>query len=174
MCAWAALALAGCSPALNWREARFESAPVSATLPCKPDRGTRTVPFAGRETPLQMMGCDASGMTFAVARADISPEADAAAVLQQWKQLTLAHVQAQGVQEQAVVVPGATLALRLRATGRRPDGAALQTEALYLAQGRQVVQAVWYGAGATPASDAKAASASREAADTFLASVRLQ
>ena len=163
---FAGLGLAACSPALNWREVRPASAPLALLLPCKPDQGSRTVPFAGRETPLQMVGCEAAGMTFAVAHADIAPDADPAVVLRQWSALSLSHIGAQGAQEQPASVPGAAMAWRLRATGRRPDGSAVLTEALYFAQGQRVYQAVLYaGAGTRD---------QREAADTFLASLKLQ
>ncbi len=165
------LSLAACSPALNWREVRAATAPLVLMLPCKPDQGSRSVPFAGRDTMLQMLGCDAAGMTFAVAHAEIAPAADAQAVLAQWKQITLTHVRAEGAQESAARVSGATSAaaalpaLRVRARGRAPDGAALHTEALYFVQGRRVVQAVLY---------AKADShEAREAADTFFAGLKV-
>lgn len=161
-CLW----LAACSPALNWREARATAAPLSVLLPCKPDQGSRTVPFAGRDTPLQMIGCDAAGMTFAVAHAEIAADADPSTVLRQWSQLSLSHVRAQGAQEQPAVVPGASIAWRVRASGQRPDGSALTTEALYFAQGQRVYQAVLHA----PADTRER----REAADTFLSSLKLQ
>lgn len=164
------LSLVGCSPALNWREVRAATAPLVVMLPCKPDQGSRSVPFAGRDTVLQMLGCDAAGMTFAVAHAEIAPEADAQAVLSQWKQITLTHVRAEGAQESADRVSGATPAaalpaLRVRARGRAPDGAVLHTEALYFVQGRRVVQAVLYAKA-----DSREA---REAADTFFSGLKV-
>ena len=52
----ALLGLAACSPTFNWREVRVESAPLKAMLPCKPDRGSRAVPMAGRQVELQVLG----------------------------------------------------------------------------------------------------------------------
>ena len=63
------LTLAACAPELNWREVRTEPDSVRLLLPCKPDRGSRVVPFAGRDTELSLTGCDAAGLTFALASA---------------------------------------------------------------------------------------------------------
>jgi hypothetical protein len=157
--------LIGCSPSLNWRDVRAAPSPLSLRLPCKPDQGSRTVPFAGRDTPLHLVGCDAAGITFAAAHAEVAADADVQAVLRQWMTLTLSHVKAQGVQEQPARVANASLALRVRASGRRADGSPVHTEALYFAQGRRVYQAVMYA----PADTREA----REAADTFLSSLKL-
>ncbi len=59
--------LAGCTPAFNWRDVAFDGLPVSALLPCKPDRATRTVPLAGAPRQMVMAGCEAGGATFTVA-----------------------------------------------------------------------------------------------------------
>ncbi|MBV4423640.1 hypothetical protein, partial [Clostridium tyrobutyricum] len=37
----AALLIAGCSPALNWRTVPLPEADLTITLPCKPDQATR-------------------------------------------------------------------------------------------------------------------------------------
>lgn len=161
----AAAVLCGCSPSLNWRDVRAAPAPLTLMLPCKPDQGSRTVPFAGRDTALHLVGCDAAGITFAAAHAEIAPDADPQAVLRQWMALTLSHVQAQGVQETPATVQ-ALPAVRVRASGRRADGSPVYTEALYFAQGRRVHQAVMYARADTREA--------RDAADTFLGSFKLQ
>jgi hypothetical protein len=60
-------ALQGCTPALNWRDVTFDTLPVTALLPCKPDRGERSVPLAGANRQMVMAGCEAGGATFTVA-----------------------------------------------------------------------------------------------------------
>ena len=65
----ACLALAGCNPALNWRVARLDGAPVQALLPCKPERAERQVPLTASGTTLRLMSCKAGGLTFALALA---------------------------------------------------------------------------------------------------------
>jgi hypothetical protein len=58
---------AACTPAFNWRDVGFDSLPVTALLPCKPDRATRTLPIAGVPRAMVMAGCAAGGATFTVA-----------------------------------------------------------------------------------------------------------
>ena len=59
----AGLALAGCSPAFNWREVRPENTRLQVLLPCKPDKAQKVVPLGGQATTLSMLGCDAGGAT---------------------------------------------------------------------------------------------------------------
>jgi hypothetical protein len=58
--------LMGCTPAFNWRDVSFDHAGVTALLPCKPDRGTRTVQLAGQAAQMSMAGCEAGGAMFTV------------------------------------------------------------------------------------------------------------
>ena len=60
-------AVLGCTPAFNWREVSFDGLPVTALLPCKPDRGTRSVVLAGAPRDMVMAGCQAGGAIFTVA-----------------------------------------------------------------------------------------------------------
>ena len=77
----AALMLAACSPALNWRSVALDGAALTATLPCKPDQATRTVELAGAPVELSMVGCDADGATFAVSHAALADPAQVGALL---------------------------------------------------------------------------------------------
>lgn len=159
----AVLALAACTPTLNWREVRAEPTPLTVLLPCKPDRGTRTVPLGGRDTPLNMLGCDAGGATFAVAFADLGDAAQAAPVLAQWRAATLANMRAGASTGQAFALAGGgTQGERVTAAGQRADGSAVQSQALYFAQGARVFQAVIYADRLTG-----------EMADTFFGGLRL-
>jgi len=164
-----ALILGACSPGLNWREVRTEPDGVRLLLPCKPDRGSRVVPFAGRDTELTLTGCDAAGLTFALASARLADMTQADAVLGQWRALTLAHVAAADARtlpqrpEGALDLPQS---VRASASGRAPGGAAVQSEAMYFAYGDRVYQAVVYG----PRRDA----VFDEACDTFFSSLRLR
>ncbi|WP_326541283.1 hypothetical protein [Pseudorhodoferax sp.] len=131
------LSLLACSPALNWREVRFEPAiPLRMLLPCKPDRATREVDMAGHKLTLQMLGCDADGGTFAVSHVQLADATAAAAVLVGWKSAVLAHVQAQSVQDLPWTPAGAAAdlpSLRLQALGRRAGGEGV------------ALQAAWFG-----------------------------
>lgn len=158
----ALLVLAACSPELNWREVRAEPTALTVLLPCKPDRGARVVPLAGRDTPLNMLGCDAGGATFAVAFADTADAAQAAAVLTQWRAATLANMRAGEPAQQPFTVAGGVVSTRVTATGQRADGKPVQSQALYFSQGPRVYQAVIY-ADRLPS----------EVADTFFGGLRL-
>jgi hypothetical protein len=145
----AALALAACSPTFNWRSVRAESAPLKAMLPCKPDKASRTVPMAGRQVELKVIGCEAGGATFAVLAGDVVDPSRAGEVLAQWRAATLANMRtASSSAPDRPFVPAGAMALpqslRVAATGRRADGSTVDSEAVYFARGSYVVQAVIY------------------------------
>ena len=161
----ATLALAACSPTFNWREVRAEAVPLKAMLPCKPDKAARTVPMAGRQVELKVLGCEAGGATFAVLAGDIGDPLRAGEVLAQWRAATLAnlHSAPASAQDTPFLPTGAMAlpqSLRVTAAGQRADGSKVESQAAYFARGSQVVQAVIY-ADKLPA----------EAAETFFAAL---
>lgn len=76
----AALSLLACTPTFNWRDVSFEQAPVTALLPCKPDRGSRPVELAGQKVTMYMAGCEAGGALFTVALVELTDAKYSAAV----------------------------------------------------------------------------------------------
>lgn len=132
-----AAALQACSPALNWREVRFEgSGPLRMLLPCKPDRAERPLTMAGHAVALQMIGCDADGATFAVSQVHAADGAAARILLDGWKAAVLAHVRAEAVQTRAWDAPGnwaGGRGQRVHATAHDATGQPL------------VLEAVWFG-----------------------------
>jgi len=161
-------ALAACSPTFNWREVRPEGTGLSLLLPCKPDKAQKVVPLGGRATSLSMLGCDAGGVTFAVAIADVGDATQAGQVLAQWQTLTLANMKALPASQQplALKIPGASPSLpvaRLQGQGQRADGAAVSGQAAYFAQGSQLFQAVMYAPKIAP-----------DVAETFFASLKFE
>jgi hypothetical protein len=161
----ALFALAACSPTFNWREVRAESVPLKAMLPCKPDKGARTVPMAGRQVELKVLGCEAGGATFAVLAGDIVDPLRAGEVLAQWRAATLANMRSvpASAQDRTILPAGAMAlpqSLRVAAAGQRRDGSKVESQAAYFARGSHVVQAVIY-ADRIPA----------EAAEIFFASL---
>lgn len=169
--ALAALALAACSPAFNWRDVRPENTRLSLLLPCKPDKAQKTVPMGGQPTALNMLACDAGGATFAVAFADLGDAAKAARVLTQWQGLTLANMKAAAAGAGASQVLPLKLAgadsppapVLVKALGQRADGSAVQGHAAYFAQGAQVFQVVLYADQVAP-----------ELSETFFASLKFE
>ncbi|NPC59250.1 hypothetical protein [Caenimonas soli] len=139
--------LAACSPTFNWREVRAEPTALKAMLPCKPDKGARSVPMAGREVSLQVIGCDTGGATFAVMFADLGDASRLGEVLAQWKAASLSNMRGTSALETPFRPPGALAlpqSLQVVASGQRPDGTQVQSQAAYFAQGSHVFQAVIY------------------------------
>ena len=184
----AAALLSACSPTLNWRDARFEDAPLTALLPCKPDRASKPVVMAGQPVTLAMMGCEAGGAMFAVAMAEAGDAGRVGDLLANWQAATLANIRAApvGVAAGAAVaegtagdapIPGATTATplkipgastvptpsRVTARGQSADGKPVMSEAAYFAKGSQVFQAVVYAEKMNP-----------DASEAFFSGLRLQ
>lgn len=129
--------LAACQPALNWRESSNENSPLTALLPCKPDKATREVPMVGQTVTLDMLGCEAAGATFAVSHARLADPMQAGPALAGWRAAVLSNMQAADVVETAFALPG-TLGLpqaqRVRARGVRADGRAVLAQAVWFAR----------------------------------------
>jgi hypothetical protein len=84
----------GCTPALNWREVRFDDGVVTTLMPCKPDTGQRDVPLksVGRDVvaSLQMRGCEASDMQFTLGQLTLPVEMTPAEAMAAWRLASLA------------------------------------------------------------------------------------
>lgn len=138
------LGLAGCSPADEWRELRPEGSGILAMFPCKPDRHGREVRLAGQLRRMEMLVCASNGVTFALTFADIGDPAAVTPAVEEMRAAALGNVAAAEVREQALTVPGMTpnpRAARLRFSGRRPDGAGVQEQAVFFVRGLRVYQA---------------------------------
>ena len=131
------LVLGACQPALNWRESGNDASPLTALLPCKPDKATREVPMAGQTVTLDMLGCDAAGATFAVSHARLPDPMQAGPALAGWRAAVLANMQATEVVETPFTLTGSLglpQAVRLRAQGRRADGDTVTAQAVWFAR----------------------------------------
>ncbi len=164
----AGLALTACSPTFNWREVRPENTRLSLLLPCKPDKAGKTVPLGGQPTQLAMLGCDAGGVTFAVASADLGDASKSASVLERWQNLTLLNMKASpdSVQRMPLKLPLAAVEpvpVLVKAQGQRADGSSVIGQAAYFSQGSQVFQVVLYAGAAKP-----------EVAETFFSSLKFE
>ena len=147
--AMASMALAACNPTFNWRDVRPDGTRLGLLMPCKPDKAQRTVTMAGQLTELNLLSCDTGGVTFAVAVADVTDAAKVAAALTQWQSATLANIKALPTAGVALKVAGLAGfggggGVLVKATGLRPNGQAVSSQAAYFAQGSQVFQAVMY------------------------------
>jgi len=164
----ALLALGACSPTFNWRELRLDGTPLMALMPCKPESATRAVPLAGTPTELHMHSCEAGGLRFALAWADVGAAAQVPVALKAWRAASLQSIRVAPTSADdpstpwAVTVAGAPEVQALSAQGRDPQGQPVQTRAAYFAQGTQVYQAAVYGPKLPD-----------EAVDAFFAGLRL-
>jgi hypothetical protein len=146
------LALGGCSPTFNWRELRLDGTPLRALMPCKPDSATRPVPLAGTPVELHMHSCEAGGLRFAVAWAEVGDAAQVPVALAAWRRASLQSIRSpltpadDAAQRWAVDVAGAPAVQGVKALGQDPQGQTVHTRAAYFSQGTQVFQAAVYGA----------------------------
>lgn len=157
--------LSACNPVFNWREARFDNAPLVALLPCKPDKGVRSLPVADRVVEVSMQGCEAGGVLFTVAVAQLASPAEAGALLGPWKSAMLANARTSQSTDQPLAVPGATPwpnAVRASFSGQRADGSPVAAQVALFARESQVYQAALFADKPQP-----------EAANTFFAGLKL-
>ena len=157
--------LTACNPTFNWRDVRPDGTRLALLLPCKPDKAQRTVPMASKPTEMNLLSCDAGGVTFAVSMADVKDAGKTGAVLAQWQSATLTNIKAgSSVTRDAFKVSGlATSAVMVKATGQRANGQAVSSQAAYFAQDSRVFQAVMYADNISP-----------EVADTFFSGLKFE
>lgn len=162
--AWAALGLAACSPALNWREVRPEGSDLVAMFPCKPDRFVRQVPLAGAKVQMQLVSCAVDGVSYAVVHAQVAEPMQVGPALEALRATAAANIGGRAASSAPFTVSGMTpspLALRFSAEGLGADGTPVREQAGVFARGLQVYQATVVG----PTLDALAA-------DTFFSGLR--
>jgi len=144
----AAVWLAACSPALDWRDVRPEGSALQVQFPCRPAIQQRRVALAGAPLALNMVVCSAGGQTFALAYADAGDPARVGAALAELVTNVAANVGATAPQVSPLTLPGATpneRSGRGRLSGKLPDGAAVQMAFAVFAHGTQVYQATVLG-----------------------------
>ncbi len=144
------LSVSACSPTFNWRELRVDGTPLLALMPCKPESATRPVPLGGAAagpTALHMHSCEAGGLRFAVAWADVGQAAQVAPALAAWRSASLQAIRVApaAAGDWAVKLPGADPVQGVAAQGTDAQGQPVQSRALYFARGTQVFQAAVYG-----------------------------
>ena len=157
--------LTACNPTFNWRDVRPDGTRLALLLPCKPDKAQRTVAMASQPTEINLLSCDAGGVTFAVSMADVNDAGKTDAVLAQWQSATLTNIKAGSpITRDAFKVPGLTTGgVMVKATGQRGNGQAVSSQAAYFAQDSRVFQAVMYADIISP-----------DVADTFFSGLKFE
>ena len=157
--------LAACSPALDWREVRVEGREAAVLLPCKPAAHARQVRLGDDSVTLTLQACQAAGMTWGVASADVADPARVGAALQALRESSAGNLGSPSAAALPLQVAGATpqaASGRAAYAGRRPDGQPVQAQVAVFSRGTVVYQATVLGERL-----------SAEAADTFFGSLRL-
>lgn len=144
----AALLLAACSPALDWRELRPEDSGVVAMFPCRPASHARKLPLAGGEVLLTLHACQAGEVTWALSHADLGDPGRVSLALDELRRSAAANIGAGEPQALPLAVPGATPYAgsgRSALAGRGADGRAVQSQVAVFAKGTRVFQATAIG-----------------------------
>lgn len=144
--------LSACSPALNWRELRFDGAGLHGNLPCKPERATRSVRLGGQVLDMALAGCEAGGAMWALSFAPWPLGQPVGEGLAQWQRATLDGLAGEPLGAAQAFVPRGALELpqsqRLHVRGAEPGGAALDVQLAWFArasaQGMHLYQAAVY------------------------------
>ena len=142
-------ALAGCAPALNWREVRPDGSGLEAVFPCRPDRHERRVALAGASALMQMHVCQAAGLTFAVSLVDVDAPDRVGRAMAELRALAVSNVGATDSTVAALQVPGMTpnpQSALLDARGRPVGAERLGLRAAFFSKGLRVFQATVVGA----------------------------
>ena len=143
-CATALAALVACAPTFDWRSVRLPDTQLVTELPCRPSRFQRDVVVAGAPLKLFMLSCEAGGVTYGVATAEVGNPARVDAVLFALRDGGAAAIRSANVPAGALNMGGATpfsgnSSAHLH--GQRPDGETIDESIRVFARGTRVFQA---------------------------------
>ena len=149
------VALSACSPVMDWREVALPDTPLLAQLPCRPGHFQRDVVVAGSALKLFMLSCEAGGVTFGVASADVADPTRVESVLGGLADTARHALRGAHSDFVAFDLPGATPfrgATSARLRGERPDGVIVEESLRLFARGTRVYQASAIGTSLDAAS----------------------
>lgn len=144
--------LGACSPTFNWRAWPVEGTALQAMMPCKPESATRPVPMLGTPVELHMHSCEAGGLRFALAWADVRQATQVPVAMTAWRLASLQTLRASVTAPDdpalnwPVAVAGVPQAQGVQAQGTDAQGQSVLSRTVYFSQGTQVFQAAVYGA----------------------------
>lgn len=140
----ALVGLGGCTPVFDWRSVRLPDSQLVAELPCRPSRFQRDVVVAGVPLKLFMLSCEAGGVTYGVATADVHDPARVDAVLFALRDSAAAAIRSANVRARALNLGGATPfsgSSSVQLHGERLDGRTIDESIRVFARGARVFQA---------------------------------
>jgi hypothetical protein len=137
-------ALPACSPTLDWRSVPLPDTQLVAELPCRPSRFEREVTVAGAPLKLFMLSCEAGGVTYGVATAEVGDPGRVDPVLFALRDSAAAAIRSADSTAGALNLDGITpfpgnTSAHLH--GRRPDGETIEESVRVFARGTRVYQA---------------------------------
>ncbi|MEJ6006045.1 hypothetical protein WG899_10845 [Paucibacter sp. AS339] len=154
-----ALALAACSPALDWREVRPAGSGILAVFPCKPQINARPA-TAAEPSSMGLAECKASDLSFSLAWAELPDPQLVTPALLQMRQSLAGKLHAEVAASQPVSVPGMTP--NPEAQVQTLVGGSQQARMAVFSRGLRVYQVVMLGK-----------KGGEEAWDGFLSSLKL-
>ncbi|MDP9044931.1 MAG: hypothetical protein M3O01_09010 [Pseudomonadota bacterium] len=149
----AALA-AACSPALDWRRFVPEGSGIEVTFPCRPDRQERALALADAPVRVEMLVCNAEGMTFALTFVAVAEPGQVGPGLLALRQLAAANIGAAEAHPSRFDLPGMTPndhSGRIVLAGHLPDGRSVGEHAAFFSRGLRLYQATVIGSHPLPA-----------------------
>lgn len=159
VCISCALLLVACSPKLDWREVRGSGAPFVVLLPAKPASYTRAVNLDGLQVSMTMTAAEVDKVVFAVGTAELPDAAEAPKALNAMKTALVRNIGGT-IKQEKTSQDGAAATIDIEASGTESR----VLLARFLAKDKRVYQLVMLG---------KEGALSREAADTFFSSFKL-
>jgi hypothetical protein len=157
LCAMLGCFITACTPALNWREVRFDAGDVQALMPCKPDQAMRQIFLQeGSDTVpanLQLQGCEASDLQFTFAQITLPSGVLPTTALTAWRQASLAPlaVPFESAQSRDWALTGAlTIPQAIRVQVKNGP---YQAQLGWFARGNKLYQVAVYGAAQTKSFD---------------------
>lgn len=137
-------ALEACTPTFDWRSVPLPDTQLVTELPCRPSRFQRDVTVAGVPLKLFMLSCEAGGVTYGVASADVVDPGRVDDVLRALRASAAAAIRSADSTAGALNLSGITpfsgnSSAHLH--GQRPDGAPVEEAIRVFARGTRVFQA---------------------------------
>ena len=157
------LGLAGCTPALNWRAVNLDG--VSTWLPCKPDRAQRELEIGGQKIQMEMMGCEAQGVMYAVSHAKVSNPSESQTVAAAWQNASFKQMLAGAPQQSVFQARGEkpVTGQFFKLAGARNNGQELKAQLAWVVIGDEIYHLAMYAQAITS-----------EQADPFFSEVKIQ